>query len=113
VIGRVVDQLGRAGLRPLVIALDGEKLDLPAGAPVRRIERNFGAVSAAVCSSALVVSADSVPAHLAEYFDVPTYVLSPAPNEYWLPLSSFLTRGWSLFGDEQALPPWLRSTLRY
>jgi hypothetical protein len=113
VIGRVVDQLGNAGLHPEVIALAGERLDLPDGAPVRQIERNFSAVTDAISGSALVVSADSVPAHLAEYFGVPTYVLSPAPNEYWLPRSSFLTRGWSLFCDDRALPSWLAATLSY
>jgi hypothetical protein len=111
VIGRVVKQLDRAGLRPEVIALAGETLNVPADAPVRRIDRNFGAVITAISGCALVVSADSVPAHLAEYLGVPTYVLSPAPNEYWLPLSSFLTRGWSLFSDDEAMPAWLANTL--
>lgn len=112
VLGRVVEQLRESGLDPEVIALAGEKLDLPAGVPVRQIERNFSAVSASICGSALVVSSDSVPAHLAEYLGVPTYVLSPVPNEYWLPLSAFLTRGWSLFTDDRGLPTWLRSNLK-
>lgn len=112
VVGRVVEQLGKVGLRPEVIALAGEKLDLPAGVPVRQVERNFSAVSAAISASALVVSSDSVPAHLAEYLGVPTYVLSPVPNEYWLPLSAFLTRGWSLFADDRTLPAWLEGNLK-
>jgi hypothetical protein len=111
VIGRVVEQLERAGLRPEVIALAGETLQVPAGAPLRQIERNFGAVIAAISGCTLVVSADSAPAHLAEYVGVPTYVLTPAPNEYWLPLSSFLTRGWSLFAEDDAMPAWLAHTL--
>jgi len=111
VIDRVVKQLGKAGLQPEVITLAGEQLQLPAGVPVRQLDRNFGAVSAAIAASALVVSSDSVPTHLAEYLGIPTYVLTPVPNEYWLPISAFLTRGWSLFPDERTLPAWLDGNL--
>jgi hypothetical protein len=111
VISRVVEQLRQAGLQPEVIALAGEELAIPAAAPVRQIERNFAAVSTAIAGATLVVSSDSLPAHLAEYLSIPSYVITPVPNEYWLPLSAFLTRGWSLFPDERTLPAWLEGNL--
>jgi hypothetical protein len=37
-----------------------------------------------------IVSADSLPAHLAEYLNIPVFVFTPKPNDYWMPLSSFL-----------------------
>lgn len=45
-----------------------------------------------------IVSADSLPAHLAEYFGKPSFVFSPAPNPYWLPKSAYLNGNHSIFG---------------
>jgi ADP-heptose:LPS heptosyltransferase len=107
VTARLVDQLSQAGMRCEVIELAGEGVKLPAGLPVRHLERNFGSLIEAVSGSDLVVTADSLPGHLAEYFGLPAYVISPRPNAYWLPLSCFVDNAWSLFHDEQSLPKWL------
>ena len=75
---------------------------------MRHTQRNFSSLIDAVSGSDLVVTADSLPGHLAEYLDVPAYVVSPKDNLYWLPLSCFTNGGWSRFEDEHAHPPaWL------
>ncbi|MDB6102010.1 MAG: hypothetical protein JWO52_2009 [Gammaproteobacteria bacterium] len=107
VTARLVDQLSRAGMTCEVIELAGEGVKLSAGLPVRHLERNFGSLIEAVAGSDLVVTADSLPGHLAEYFDLPAYVISPRHNSYWLPLSCFVDNAWSLFQDEQSFPKWL------
>ncbi len=37
----------------------------------------------------VIISSDSLPAHIAELFSKPVFVLSPIENQYWLPRSSF------------------------
>jgi hypothetical protein len=107
VLTRLVKQLTQAGMRCEIIELAGENLRLPSDLPVRHTQRNFSSLIEAVSTSDLVVTADSLPGHLADYLDVRTYVMSPKENSYWLPLSCFTARGWSLFEDELALPAWL------
>jgi hypothetical protein len=107
VTARLVRQLGQAGLACEVIELAGEAVELTPDLPVRRLERNFGTLIEAVRGSDLVVSADSLPGHLADYFAVPAYIISPIENSYWLPLSCFIDDAWSLFQDEQSFALWL------
>lgn len=68
------------------------------------VPRRFQAMADAVRSVDAVISADSMPAHMAEYFGSPVFVVSPVPNAYWLPLSCLTTDRWVLFNqlDEQA-----------
>jgi len=107
VTARLVRQLGQAGLACEVIELAGEAVELTPELPIRRLERNFGTLIEAVRGSDLVVSADSLPGHLADYFAVPAYIISPIENSYWLPLSCFVDNAWSLFQDEQSFAGWL------
>jgi hypothetical protein len=107
VTARLVDQLSRAGMACEVIDLEGEGQQLPSGLPVRSLKRNFGSLTQAVSASDLVVTADSLPGHLAEYYGLPVYVLSPKDNSYWLPLSCFIGGAWSAFQDERSFPRWL------
>lgn len=99
----VKDVLGAAhnrGVQAQLCLLDGERPDLEAsGLPFRLVPRSFSALMAAIASVGKVVSADSLPAHLAERAGTPVFVVSPRENAYWLPASSFLKRRWSLFGD--------------
>lgn len=44
-----------------------------------------------------MISADSLPAHLAEYRGTPAFVASPVTNPYWLPSRAFTGRHWGLF----------------
>jgi ADP-heptose:LPS heptosyltransferase len=109
---RLVEQLLQAGMTCEVIELAGEGYALPAGLPVHRLERNFGALIEAVRGSSLVITADSLPGHLAEYFGLPAYIVTPRENSYWLPLSCFNDHAWSLFEDEESFPHWLSEHLR-
>jgi len=107
VVEQVVRQLSGVGIPCEVIALGDEQLQVDASVPVRRIERNFTALLDSIRGSALVVSADSLPAHVADYFRIPTHVISPKENEFWLPTGVFRQAAWSLFGDAAAFSDWL------
>jgi ADP-heptose:LPS heptosyltransferase len=107
VIERAVRQLAAAGIECEVIALGNEPLQVAASVPVRRIERNFTALLDSIRTSALVVSADSLPAHIADYFGLPTHVISPKENTYWLPAGVFRQAAWSLFADAPAFTDWV------
>lgn len=54
-----------------------------------------------------VVSADSLPAHLAEYLGIPVFVFTPRPNDYWMPLSSFLAGNFSEFAESSRYLKWV------
>ena len=100
VVVDLLQQLRRRGREPEVFVLDGEDDPLRGtGLPSTTVPRRFAAMVAAVRSVSAVVSADSMPAHLAEYFDLPVFVVSPVDNAYWLPLSSYRHGQWSLFCD--------------
>lgn len=101
-VRRVMRAVEAAGRPVTIFLLEGEQPDLEASdLPVHLVPRRFAAMIEAVGSVDAVISADSLPAHLAEHFDIPVYVLSPVPNSYWLPYSSFLTRRWTLFDDAE------------
>lgn len=59
----------------------------------------------------VIISADSLPAHLAEFFEKPTFVISPVNNNYWLPKSAFLNDRFSLFDDEKKCIDWVARLL--
>jgi hypothetical protein len=98
VIDEVVRASLRLGLDPSLHLLVDERPDLDGvAAKIERIPRTFSALAASVQSVDMIVSADSLPAHLAEFFGIPVFVLSPLANEYWLPLSAYQKRRWSPF----------------
>jgi ADP-heptose:LPS heptosyltransferase len=109
VIARLAAQLEAFGPCS-VINLEGEECVVPPGITVCEIERTFTALIRTLRKVDLVVSADSLSAHLAEYLGIPTYVVTPVPNEYWLPLLAFERQAWCLFGEEFRLGEWLRRT---
>jgi len=91
-----------------IIDMPGEEIELPANARINRIERSFTALLEVLRGSRLVVSADSLSAHLAEFLRIPCYILTPRPNEYWLPLQAFESRAWSTFQQSDHLQEWLK-----
>ena len=107
VINGALSQLRSLGYAAEVLLLEGEQVDLPPNALVNRQPRNFPSLVDAICGADLVVSADSLPAHLGEFFGIPTFVISPQPNEYWLPEAAFATRGWCTFNDAAGLSRWV------
>ena len=88
------------GLTVELMLLDGERPDLEAsGLDHVIIPRDFGAMIDAVRGAGLVVSADSMPAHIAEMVGRSAFVFSPVSNRYWLPRTTYL-KGWdALFED--------------
>lgn len=83
-----------------IFLLEGEPSDLSSSTKnIIRVPRQFKIMANAVRSARAVISADSMPAHMAEYFSIPVYVLSPVPNIYWLPKSCKNLPRWSLFSD--------------
>ncbi|MBV5330565.1 MAG: hypothetical protein JZU65_23535 [Chlorobium sp.] len=55
----------------------------------------------------VLVSADSLPAHLAEYVGTPVFVFSPIPNDYWMPLSCFKKGCFSGFSSLTKYIDWI------
>lgn len=99
-IVRIVVACRAHQLQPVVFALDREQIELPeCGAEVVIVPRQFSAMAEAVRDVSSVISADSMPAHMAHYFGIPAFVVSPIDNRYWLPLSSFSQGHWCLFTD--------------
>jgi len=60
---------------------------------------SFNELSDIIQDNDIVISSDSLPAHLAEFFEKPVFVISPFRNEYWLPFSSFINRYWCTFNE--------------
>lgn len=97
-----------AGIAAELMLLDGESPHLEAcDLPIRRIPRDFAAMLAAVRDGDFVVSADSLPAHLAEFAGRAVFVFSPVPNRFWLPRSAYDDDNWALFDDGAALGKFL------
>jgi hypothetical protein len=87
-------------LHSTLFLLDGERRDLEkSGRAYEPVARTFRSLISAIEAVDLVVSADSLPAHLAERMGKPVFVVSPKENPYWLPLSSFQSGRHSLFAD--------------
>ena len=111
VVRSAIDTVAGAGLSPHLLLLEGERPDLERSSmPHEIVPRSFAAMKAAVAACGLVVSADSMPAHIAENQNIPVFVLSPVDNRYWLPFSAFAANHWALFADDvpARLGPFLR-----
>ena len=101
---RIVEDASASGREIAIHLLEGERRDVhESGLPVIVWPRDFVALGKAVSSCDLVISADSLPAHLAENASLPSFVLGPEPNTYWLPASAYFNRRWSTFGDQDTL----------
>lgn len=88
-------------IEPILYLLEGEEVQDAGSIDVETVivPRRFSAMAEAVRQVSGVISADSMPAHMTEYFKRPVYVVTPVPNEYWLPLSAYECRFWSCFRD--------------
>jgi ADP-heptose:LPS heptosyltransferase len=103
-ITNLIAELDRRGVPHRLFLLDGERPDLEScGVPFERVPRQFSAMYDAVARCQLVVSADSMPAHLAERADADVFVFTPKPNEFWMPPSVYQARRWSVFGDPERM----------
>jgi len=91
----VMSAIERAGFSANIVRIDGEAaID---GLPTTTIPRTFASLRDALSAADLVVSADSLPAHLGEYAGRRVFVLSGSPNPFWLPYRCFTHRHSGLF----------------
>ena len=100
-VSQMVDRCAAAGCEARVFLLEGERLDRSM-AMVQTVPRRFACMVSAVRSVDRIVSADSLPAHLAEYLDQPVFVLSPVANPYWLPQSAWRADRWAVIDEPAA-----------
>ena len=101
-ISTIVRRATAAGLEARLFILEGDPTGAPESDRVTRIPRDFKSLAAAIRSVDCVVSADSLPAHLADYFARPVFVAAPFANEYWLPHGCYIARRWGLFSNPAA-----------
>jgi ADP-heptose:LPS heptosyltransferase len=107
VISQVHQQLAAQGVAAQVLLLEGEQVEVPRSVELVRVPRQFSALMASLRETDLVISADSLPAHIGEHLGKPTFVISPAPNPYWLPRAAFLQGGHGVFDNLGSLDAWL------
>jgi hypothetical protein len=92
----------KAALEPTIFAVEGEMPELKdADLPLVEMPRTFPATIEAVMGADRVISADSMTAHLAEYYGRPVFVCSRILKHYWLPLSAARAGRHMLFGEER------------
>jgi len=100
VIERAAAESRYFGYEPEIVLLAGESLPCPpANLVTRVIEKKFTSLLEALKDYKYIISADSLPAHMAEYCSIPVFVAVRSRNCFWLPLSSFRYRRWALFND--------------
>lgn len=107
VIARVQQQLADKGLEAKVLLLEGEQVEVPKSVELIRVPRQFAALICSLRETDLIISADSLPAHIGDHLGKPTFVISPAPNPYWLPRAAFLQGGHGVFNNFEYLNTWL------
>jgi ADP-heptose:LPS heptosyltransferase len=92
-----------------VIMIEGESYEIPHNVNLEIIPRKFSSLIDAINSADLVISADSLPAHLSEFLGAPVFIFTPIPNWsiYWLPKSAFNSKGMATFEDISNFDRWL------
>lgn len=106
-IATIHARLAAAAIDARVLLLEQELVEVPPHVPSRTLARRFDVLSAALGDADLVISADSLAAHLAEFRRLPSFVVSRAENPYWLPRSAYLCGAHATFGDLRPLDAWL------
>jgi ADP-heptose:LPS heptosyltransferase len=108
-IQEIHKKLSKYGFDTELIQLNGESFNVPKGLDVKVIPREFSCLMKEIKSASLVVSSDSLPAHLSAFLDVPVFVLTPIPDWsiYWLPESSYKSKGMGSFDDFSNFDDWL------
>lgn len=90
-----------------VILLEGEQISESLKIKKRIIPRNFNSIANEISQANAIISADSLAAHLGNFYEKKTFVFTPVPNEYWLPSQAFQDASWACFDNTQAFPAWL------
>ena len=105
-VSRVFRDLIGLGCDPQVVYVGDKQMD--AGLNVR-IVNGFDALIECIREFDIIISADSLPAHVAEYFGRPVFIFSPVDNHYWLPKSAFLNGRFALFCEIHKCREWVLS----
>jgi hypothetical protein len=101
------------GFDPTIVLLKGENLSLSGvNINITTYARTFPQLIDSIFSVDAIISADSLPAHLAYFFDRPCFVVSSLENQYWLPFECFKLNYWSLSGDLNILTDRLKLFLQ-
>jgi len=108
-ISKIYRELETRGIQVKVILLEGDKIDLPLDMAVEVVPRNFSSLVSSLRDSNFIISADSLPAHLGAFINIPVFVFTPVPDwtSYWLPKPTFLTNGMANFVDLRPFRNWL------
>lgn len=95
---QLISALTERGDEAELVVLESEYPELEATPlPKLILPKGFRGMVDCVAESKLVISTDSLPAHIAEVHGLRPVVVSPIDNSYWLPQTSFDTGAWSLF----------------
>jgi hypothetical protein len=105
-------KLWHLNIKADVLLLEGESFDMPRCVNPIVIPRKFSMLIDEIRKSNLVISADSLPSHLAEYLQIPVFVSMRTSNIYWLPSSSYQTKGWATFYNIEPFSIWLANNFR-
>jgi hypothetical protein len=103
VLSVIYERVARTGMDARLFILDGDLAPGRGYPGVQNIPRDFQSLASAISSVDCVISADSLPGHLAEYLGRRVFIVSPLPNEYWLPQGCFASRHWGVFADPTGL----------
>jgi hypothetical protein len=109
VIQQLSDMLGQRGFDTAVLLMPGEAAQLPPNVQVTRVERSFEALVAAIAAADVIISSDSLPAHIAGYVGRPMFVVTPEFNRYWLPPQAFSADSTATFDDLRPVAHWLET----
>lgn len=103
-VSKIFHDLIKLGCDPQVVYVGSNPTRLGIN---NSVVNGFDALIDRVRDFDIIISADSLPAHLAEYFEKPVFVISPVNNNYWLPKSAFLNGRFSLFCDVRKCTDWV------
>jgi hypothetical protein len=113
-VSTIFERAAMAGFEATLFVLDGDLAPERAYPRVVHLPRRFASLVQAIRSVDRVISADSLPAHLGEYYSRSVFVAKASPNEYWLPHACFEAGHWGIFHDppafSAALDDFFRST---
>ena len=108
VIAGLHARLKESGITTSVLSFQGENTAVPPGVPMTVVPRTFPALISALCHADMVISPDSLAAHLSERYGRPTFVVTPIANQYWLPHQAFVNDSWACFNDLTPFSKWLQ-----
>ncbi len=103
-IHRMVEERGYS---ITVMVLDGENIEFSKNIQSIHIPRRFEDLIATIRDSDFIIAADSLPSHIAEYFNIPQFVFTPNKINFMLPQSAHESHAWTTFDEPQRLANWL------